>query len=256
MHLFFNLITALLFLNVYQRYVTPEIIKAGFRKCGLVPFDPDAPDYTMVEAAASQREHVSTISEGVDLGGFKEVSCQTIPPFTVNRGCQTTTDTSVTTREEREHMYKMKGSLCDLVMHYKGYAHVLQQYSSMPFTATSPPKEFQKDQLEHLNEGSSQTSTTPFPQRSKDTPSTVSPAMITHKFFPERQPGKGPKVIRNVMDRVFSISSLKMINEFEKIKEAREKKESSKKTPNSMGRKGSVTQKIQVIKKKYLKTKN
>ncbi|KAK7070783.1 hypothetical protein SK128_025498 [Halocaridina rubra] len=29
-------------------------IKAGFKKCGLVPFDPEALDYTMLTAAASQ----------------------------------------------------------------------------------------------------------------------------------------------------------------------------------------------------------
>ncbi|KAK7043827.1 hypothetical protein SK128_024576 [Halocaridina rubra] len=64
--------------------------EAGIKKCGLVPFDPEAPDYTKLTAAASQRENSSTNFEGVNQGGYKEASCQTRPPLTVSRVWQTT----------------------------------------------------------------------------------------------------------------------------------------------------------------------
>ena len=66
---------------VYYEYVTAENIKSGFSKCGLVPFNPDSPDYKKLEAAAAQKEHALTLFEGVDQGGFKEASTQTKVDF-------------------------------------------------------------------------------------------------------------------------------------------------------------------------------
>lgn len=144
----------------------------------LCPLNPDAVDYIKLKAAASQKEHTSTISEGIDQGGYKEASCQTRPTITASRACQTTPVTCVTTSEERKHMCRVKGSLCDLVLHYKGYTDILQQYLSVPFTDICPSKEFQKEQLEHSNKASSLTQTSP--SESTHKPSTVCPAMMKH----------------------------------------------------------------------------
>lgn len=65
------------FMPVYHKYLSAENIKSGFAKCGLLPFNPDSPDYSKLEAAAAQKEHGSTIFEGIDQGGYREASTQT-----------------------------------------------------------------------------------------------------------------------------------------------------------------------------------
>ncbi|KAK7066197.1 hypothetical protein SK128_002967, partial [Halocaridina rubra] len=100
------------------------------------------------------------------------------------------------------------------------------EYLSVPFTDTCPPKEFQKEQLEHLTEISSPAQT--FLSGSTYTPTAISPAMMKYQFYPERRPGKGPKKIRYVMDRVYSISSLKIIGELKKLKEDKDKNKQSR----------------------------
>ena len=42
-------------LPIYYKYVTPENIKAGFAKCGLLPFNPDVPDYSKLESSAAEK---------------------------------------------------------------------------------------------------------------------------------------------------------------------------------------------------------
>ncbi|XP_068229518.1 tigger transposable element-derived protein 1-like [Palaemon carinicauda] len=59
---------AKVFLPIYYNCVSADNIKAGFKKCGLCPFDQDAPDYSKIESASSQREDPSTIFEGIDCG--------------------------------------------------------------------------------------------------------------------------------------------------------------------------------------------
>lgn len=56
------------FLPIYYEAISTENIKAGFAKCGLCPFDADAPDYTKVGSASAQQEEPSTIFEGIDNG--------------------------------------------------------------------------------------------------------------------------------------------------------------------------------------------
>ena len=59
---------AKVFLPAYQKYVTPENIISGFAKCGLVPFNPDSPDYSKLKAGPAQRTSDTFIFEGVDQG--------------------------------------------------------------------------------------------------------------------------------------------------------------------------------------------
>ena len=57
-----------IFLPVYYKAITQANIKSGFRACGLYPFNPDAPDYGKLEAAAAQREHRTSMFQGVNQG--------------------------------------------------------------------------------------------------------------------------------------------------------------------------------------------
>lgn len=227
---------AKVFLPVYHKFITSDNIKAGFKKCGLVPFDPEAPDYSKLEAAAAQREHTSTIYEGVDQGGYKEASSQTKPPLVINRTTQTSPGICVMTREEREKMCNLKGSLCDLVLEYRGYTHILTEYMSVPFTTESPPVEFQGNPRPHSSQDESSTQTETPSTSGKS--STISPAMKAHMFYPERREGRGPKKIRNIVDRVYSISSFKMVTEYKRLKEEKDKKEQAKGKKRETRKKG------------------
>lgn len=181
-------------LPVYFTHVTPAKIKAGFEKCGLVPFDPERPDYSKLEATAAQKEHFTTIFEGVDLGGFKEVGIQTTRTAVISRGTQTSTDfTTVTTAVERKKHYNFTGSLCDLVIDYRALAPLKMKYKNSTsftqreFVRSTPP---------------------PAPQITSNA-SRVSPHVVDslqHRCYPERRPGHGPKFVRGDMDKVFSIS--------------------------------------------------
>lgn len=59
---------AKVFLPIYFNCVSTNHIKAGFKKCGICPFDPDAPDYSKLQSASTQREEPSSIFEGIDCG--------------------------------------------------------------------------------------------------------------------------------------------------------------------------------------------
>ena len=56
------------FLPIYFNSLSADNIKAGFHKCGLCPFNPEAPDYSKLKSASAQREEPSTIFEGIDCG--------------------------------------------------------------------------------------------------------------------------------------------------------------------------------------------
>lgn len=59
---------AKVFLPAYMKYVTADNIKSGFRKCGLVPFNPDSPDYYKLAAGPAQRSSDTCIFEGINQG--------------------------------------------------------------------------------------------------------------------------------------------------------------------------------------------
>ncbi|KAK3884531.1 hypothetical protein Pcinc_011204 [Petrolisthes cinctipes] len=213
------------FLPVYYSHVTPDKIKAGFDKCGLLSFNPERPDYSKLQAAAAQKEHYSTIFEGLDQGGFKEIGTQTCMAL-ISRGTQTNVASPVTTTTERKEHYNFTGSMCDLVIEYKAYAPLKETCKGASFiypTIGLP---------EFVN--------SPPPMRR--TSSDVSPHMgnsLNHKFYPGRRPGHGPKVIRNELDRVFSISSNKIISHLQRQRENKENAQ-DKKGKKATAKKGTA----------------
>ena len=145
---------AQVFMPAYHKYLSAENIKSGFAKCGLLPFNSDSPDYGKLKAAAAQKEHGSTIFEGIDQGGYKEASTQTRPSPAIHRGTQTLSDPTmeiVLTKNERMMKYRYTGSLCDLIIDCKQYAPLLEIYknASLHFTSQEllvlePPKAVSK----------------------------------------------------------------------------------------------------------------
>ncbi|KAK3870851.1 hypothetical protein Pcinc_023962 [Petrolisthes cinctipes] len=126
-------------LPVYYSHVTPDKIKAGFDKCVLLPFNPERPDYSKLQAAAAQKEHYSTIFEGVDQSGFKEIGTQ-ICMALISRGTQTNVASLVTTTTERKEHYNFTRSMCDLVIEYKAYAPLKETYKGAPFIYPTMPE--------------------------------------------------------------------------------------------------------------------
>ncbi|KAK3889995.1 hypothetical protein Pcinc_006044 [Petrolisthes cinctipes] len=231
------------FLPSYYKHVTAKNIKSGFAKCGLVPFDPDMPDYGKLEAAAAQKESASTIYEGVELGGYKEVSSQTESPLRLHRAVQTAPILQVTTAHERRTKYNFTGSMCDLVRDYVGYDRLLEAYTKVPFMVASPVRDFlrtptrgvgsaatQDVQLPGCSASSTPSTATPTRFSSSSSSPRVSSSILHHKFYPERRPGRGPKIIKSSLDRAFSISSRTVVEELKKAKfKATEKKSSTSK---------------------------
>ena len=53
---------------LYYRYITKKNIQSGFRKCGLYPFNAQAPDYSKLIANTARKAPDSTIFECIDQG--------------------------------------------------------------------------------------------------------------------------------------------------------------------------------------------
>ena len=66
---------AKVFLPIYYETVSPENIKAGFSRNGLLPFNADAPDYSKLASASAMHEEPSTLFENIDLGKHKLIVC-------------------------------------------------------------------------------------------------------------------------------------------------------------------------------------
>lgn len=145
-------------------------------------------DYSKLDSAAAQKEHPFPIFEGVEQGGYKEMSSQIVPLDTIKRASQTTPLIRMTTCKERKKKCSIIGSLCDLVLEYKGYED-LQYATAVPFTVDTPSRsEFAQEIVQVSSEPQT------FSSVSQTKPSTISPAMMSHKFYPERRPGKGPMI--------------------------------------------------------------
>ena len=97
---------AKVFLPVYYKYVTPQNIRSGFSKCGLVPFNKDSPDYSKLKAGPAPRASDATIYEGINQGGKIERSTPTEAPHLLNRAIQTGPILQVTTGKERKGKYR------------------------------------------------------------------------------------------------------------------------------------------------------
>ena len=64
----------------------------------------------------------------------------------------------------------------------------------------------------------------------------ISTAFKTFSFYPERRVGRGPKRVRDDLDRTFAISSDVMVSELKRKKEEKEAKEAKAKERTSRGR--------------------
>lgn len=58
---------AQIIMPIYYRVMCKENAIAGFRKCGLYPWNPDAPDYSKIAPRAAQRGHNSPHLVGVNI---------------------------------------------------------------------------------------------------------------------------------------------------------------------------------------------
>lgn len=78
---------------------------------------------------------------------MKEVSFQTLPPYSVSRVCQTNSMIIITTKEEGMNKYSI----------WYFYEPILQDYLSFSYTTNNPENEFLKKQPVQVNQASIQT---------------------------------------------------------------------------------------------------
>lgn len=256
-------------LPLYYGCIKPENIKAGFDKCGLYPFNPEAPDYSKLEAASAQREVPSTVFEGIECEGRVERSVQTEYEERMNRGTQTSRSNEGYTRAcidflekqgygivpPQENLKVISQTQCkllsqdDMAVDYSARTlrrnlisvKVLPKGEDAPLlsamVAPTPPKP-------SPTPSPSASQTTPQSRPSSSRPDTsrgdsVSPAFRSFNFYPERREGRGPKKVRDTLDRTFAISSAKAVEELKRKKDEREEKE-AKKRARGRGRRGST----------------
>lgn len=101
----------------------------------------------------------------------------------------------------------------------------------------SPAKVVQR--MSYENESPSTSRTTP--RTSKV--SNISEVMKHHKFYPERRPGQGPKNVKTSLDRSFSLSSKKVVNELKRQKEIKERRLQDKEKKGKQGKAGAKKKK-------------
>ena len=106
-----------------------------------------------------------------------------------------------------------------MVLDFNGYKcqQLREKYRRIDFAQSTQLLDFQK-QLTPKHRTPIQPTTSsavpPYSTPSTNAPrntSSISRIMLSHKFYPERRPGHGPKRVRDDLDRTFSISSTKMI---------------------------------------------
>lgn len=202
------------FMPAYHKYLSAENIKSGFAKCGLLPFNSDSPDFSKLEAAAAQKEHASTIFEGIDQGGYREASTQTTAFLAIHRGTQTLSDPTIEIGLSKKKIMMMcghTGSLCDLIIDCKQYAPLQEFYKNAyrHFTSQETEKEFQQTPKSIPQISPQPSVSCRSEDGAKKNTSKISPSMLKHNFYPERRPGRGPKIVKTDLDRTFALSSKK-----------------------------------------------
>ena len=78
------------FIDVYKNSFKKELAIAGFRKTGLHPFNPDAPDYSKCASIYNRCYGPSVVFEGIPQDTGIERSTQTEYQFMPSRYTQTT----------------------------------------------------------------------------------------------------------------------------------------------------------------------
>lgn len=253
------------FLPLYYDCVTADNIKSGFSKCGLYPFNAESPDYSKLVSASAQREVTSSIFEGIESEGKVERSVQTTYAETTNRGTQSSNAAFTV--------------VCIDFLQNEGYTIISPEARNMALTQTGSKKSSQDDMLLdykprtsgrlHINvpldpppggfvprmsSVSSPVATPspchtplslPSPQPSCSRPDTsrrsgVSATFRTFDFYPVRREGRGPKKIRDDLDRTFAISSTKAVKELQRKMQEKEERD-AKKLARGRGRRGTTT---------------
>ena len=134
--------------------------------------------------------------------------------------------------------------LCDIVLDCQRYSQLKRECAAK---AVNIGKHIR--QLELQNVPSAEVPESPGP--SVIPRSDLSPAMKDFNFYPERRAGRGPKFVKTTLDRVYAISSTKMINQLKSQMEA--KKVEQKK--GGAQKKRKVTNQKTVQKKKKAVTR-
>lgn len=130
----------------------------------------------------------------------------------------------------------------------------------MPFDSSTPVPDFQRIQPSSTASSLEDLSRSSFPhvclrsvpgpsdmpdatQNMSDRSLPISPYFHKHNFYPERRPGKGPQKITTVLDRVYAISSTKMVEEFQRQKKEkiRQDEEKQKKQLEKKNRQRNIT---------------
>lgn len=217
-------------------------IKAWFKKCGILPFDHNAPDYSELEATAAQQEYPSTIYEGVDLDSRKFL-CKPSPIFTFTEPPRWNPSWMSLQNAQRQESFKYGGSLCDMVLDYVSYGPLLHRYETVPFSKEEPQKEFIQTppsslnitpELEHEVHQSDPTCLPSRPSSSSRPQGTPKSSRIMTQCYTTDFTLKGglkwpwPKIVKTMLDITFCLSSKRVIHQLQQWKESRESKPSKK----------------------------
>lgn len=107
--------------------------------------------------------------------------------------------------------------MCDLVIDFVGYKPLLKAYVKVPFMVRKARRDFVRSPRKPTVLALSPTTSRPTSRVSS--PPTVSLVMRSHKFYPEKRAGQGPKNVKTLLDKAFAISSHKLVEELEKQRE-------------------------------------
>ena len=75
--------------ETFKTHATAANISSGFRKTGLFPFNPNAPDYEKCAAVHTFSYGPAKVYAGVNIDGKTEMATQCEPPFHPSRSSQT-----------------------------------------------------------------------------------------------------------------------------------------------------------------------
>ena len=169
------------------------------------------------------------------------------------------------------NLYRYEGSLCDLILDYRGYSGLLDHYNSLPFHRDKHVPDYNRSvglpstasSLEQLTSSpspvpsTSRTSPIPGPSSTPDQEQStsmlhISPFFHNFNFYPERRPGKGPKKLNTVLDRVYAISSTTkmVVEEFKRQRQIERRKKRRK--SDVINRKNNLRSRKNSLKNKNL----
>lgn len=229
---------ATVFLPMYKKACKKENILNGFRKCGLHPFDPEAPDYSKITTEA-MKACATVLFDGIDQGGIVEKGTQTDFHTPVHTGVQT--DSSQESRFQQElkeaecveSMYNTiqsskhcRATACDLALTDKVKRFLLQKKAKVNFRLPSKETFLSPNMKNKPKQGS-----------------TISAAFKGYKWFPSPRKTQGPKYKKTIRDKTFALSSSAAVQLLEKERNAKQALELKKRSKDSkLPKKGKSAQ--------------